>query len=138
MKRARAWMRAARARVGRRGSALLFFALLDLVLAASLAGAPAATRSSPTYAFLSLLLPLWAWALVWAAVGVVCLVQAFMLCDRIAFACASWLKVGWGVLNLTGWLLGEIPRGYVSAVIWLALASFVALIASWPEPPRRQ
>lgn len=130
------WIRAVRARIGRRGSALLFFALLDLVFAASMVAIPPSAASSPTYAFLATLLPLWAWAIPWATVGAVCLVQAFMAEDRLAFVAASGLKVGWGALHLAGWLLGEIPRGYVAAVIWLAFAGFVAVIASWPEPRR--
>jgi hypothetical protein len=129
-----AWQRVQR-RIGHRGAALLFFALVDLVFAASLAGAPLSTSSSGSYAFLVALLPLWVWAVPWAVVGLVCLVSAFRDEDRAAFVAASGLKVGWGSLYLAGFLLSEIPRGYVSAVIWLAFAGFVQVIASWPEPP---
>lgn len=137
--RARAWgaWRRFSGRVGHRGAALLFFALLDLVYAGSLAWAPATVRSTPAYAWLTGYLPLWAWAALWCAVGLLCLVQAFLKADRAAFAAASLLKVGWGVLHVAGWLLDAVPRGYVSAVIWLALAGFVQVIASWPEPRRR-
>lgn len=132
-----AWRRL-RTRIGRRGSALLFFALVDLVFAASLAGAPPSTSQSGGYAFLSTILPLQVWAIPWAAVGSMCLIHAPMHEDRPAFIAASGLKVGWGVLYLAGWMVGEIPRGYVSAVVWLAFAGFVAVISGWPEPaPRR-
>lgn len=131
------WWRRLRARVGHRGAALLFFALLDLTYAGSLAWAPASVRSSPAYAFLTGFLPLWAWTALWAGVGLLCLVQAFQRADRAAFAAASLLKVGWGVLYVAAWLLDVVPRGYVSAVIWLALAGFVQVIASWPEPAAR-
>jgi hypothetical protein len=111
-----------RDRVGRRGAALLFFALLDLVYAGSLGWAPSSVRSTPAYVWLTGYLPLWAWAGLWAGVGLLCLVQAFQRADRVAFACASLLKVLWGVLHVAGWLLDVVPRGYVSAVIWLARA----------------
>lgn len=112
---------------------MLFFALLDLVYAVSLIGAP------PTAAlrFLTSILPIPAWAALWGAVGLLCLVQAFMPSDRAAFAAAALIKVVWGVVQLWGWLFGDLDRGYVSAAVWLALAAFVHVIAGWPEPPRR-
>lgn len=128
---------ALRQRIGHRGAALLFFALVDLVYSASLAGAPPEIRATASYAFLTGILPLPVWAGLWGAVGAVCLVQAFMVHDRPAFVAASCLKVCWGSLYLAGWLLDEIPRGYVSAVIWLVFGGFVQVIASWPEPARR-
>jgi hypothetical protein len=126
-----------RHQVGRRGAALLFFAGIDLVFFVSLVSAPTATRTSSSYAFLSSLLPLPVWAIPWGAVGLVCLFYAFRDRDRPAFIAASWLKVGWGCIYLAGWLVGEIPRGYVSAVIWLGFAGFVQVIASWPDSRER-
>jgi hypothetical protein len=120
-------------RVGRRGVSLLFFALLDLVVALSLAYAPPEAMATPTYQFLQAVAPLLVWALAWGLVGVTCLVQAFMRSDRLAFAAASALKVVWGLLYLIGWLIADIPRGYISATIWLALAGFVQIIAGWRE-----
>ena len=124
---------ALRHRVGRRGACLLFFALLDAIYAASLTSAPA----SDTYQFLDSLMPLTWWAGVWACVGGMCVIQAFQHTDRVAFAAASALKVVWGLAQLIGWAFGDIPRGYVAATIWLALAAFVQVIAGWQEPSRR-
>lgn len=121
-------------RIGRRGASLLFLALLDLVYAASLLGAPPETRASPGIAFLVLLLPLPVWALIWGAVGVLCLIQAFLPTDRLAFSTASLLKVAWGTVYLLGWALGDVPRGYVTATIWLGFAAWVAIISGWREP----
>lgn len=125
---------ALRHRIGRRGCALLFFSLLDIIYALSLISAP----TTGSYRFLANMLPLPAWAAIWAAVGLLCATQAFLLSDRAAFAAASLIKVVWGVMQLIGWLTADLDRGYVSAVIWLALAAFVAVIAGWPEPPRRR
>lgn len=132
--RLRAWVRH---RVGYRGLALLFFALVDIVYAISLATLPPETSLQPAFVFLARVAPLPVWAAVWALVGVVCLGGAFAERDRVAFAFASLLKVAWGCLHLAAFVVGEIPRGYVSAVVWLAFAAFVHLIAVWPEPPRR-
>lgn len=118
--------------IGRRGCALLFFSLLDLVYATSLAADP--PTANGTGHFLASMLPLPVWAILWGSVGILCAVQAFMRSDRAAFAAASLIKVVWGIIALIGWLIGEVDRGYVSAVIWLALAAFVHVIAGWPEP----
>ncbi|MEU8199302.1 hypothetical protein AB0C10_36510 [Microbispora amethystogenes] len=119
-------------RIGRRGASLLFLALLDVVYAFSLATSPPPAGGSPS-AFLARLLPLPAWGAVWAAVGVLCAVQAFMRTDRWAFAAASLIKVLWGAVYLLGSLLGQVPRGWVAAAVWLGFAAWVAIISGWRE-----
>ncbi len=120
-------------RIGRRGASLLFLALVDVVYAYSLLAVPPETRASPGVVFLDALLPLPVWATIWAAVSVLCMVQAFMRADRFAFAASSLLKVLWGTVHLLGWALGAVPRGYVSAVVFLGFAGFVQVIAGWKE-----
>jgi hypothetical protein len=122
-------------RIGRRGAALLFFALLDLLYGLSLASPDPQVRLSPSVAFIAHVAPLPAWAALWAAVGVACLAGAFVRHDRWAFTAAVALKVLWGVTFLVGWLVAHLERGWVPAVIWLAMAGWVLIIASWPEPP---
>ena len=132
MRRAAAGLRR---RVGHRGSALLFFAVLDFVYCYSLLVPSRDARESPTLKFLAAIVPLWAWAIAWGSVGVVCLAKAFRRRDQAAFALAIGIKVLWGLVSLGGWLIGDVDRGYVSAAVWLVFAAFVGIIASWPEPP---
>lgn len=127
-------MRLAR-RVGRRGTALLFFALLDFVYAVALLTAP--RPLTPFYAWMDQVMPLHMWAGCWAAVGLVCLGFAFAIRDTTAFMAAVGLKVGWGLPALFGWINGAVPLGYISAVIWLAFAAFVYLIAGGIPPAQR-
>lgn len=123
-------------RVGRRGAALLFFTLLDLVYCFALLTAP--KPLTPQYVWMSEIMPLTAWAACWGAVGLICLWFAFRTYDTPAFTAAVSLKVGWGLLSFFGWIAGVVDRGYVSAVIWLAFAAFVALIAGGiPPAPER-
>lgn len=123
-------------RIGRRGCALIFFWLLDSVYAYGLLTAP--RPLVPFYAWMNMVMPLWAWAFCWATVGAVCLVYAFRVYDTVAFMCAVGLKVAWGGLAFFGWLASVVDRGYVSTVVWLAFAAFVFLIAGGipPAPPR--
>jgi hypothetical protein len=118
--------------VGRRGAALLFFTLLDLVYAFALLTAP--RPLTPFYAWMNQVMPLTIWAACWAAVGLICLGYAFVQRDTAAFMAAVGLKVGWGLPALFGWIHGSVPLGYISAVIWLAFAAFVYLIAGGIPP----
>lgn len=123
-------------RIGRRGAALLFFTLLDVIYCVGLLTAP--RPLVPFYAWMDGIMPLAAWAACWGTVGAVCLAFAFKTYDTPAFMAAVALKVGWGLLSLLGWLAGAVDRGYVSAVIWLAFAAFVFLIAGGiPPAPER-
>jgi hypothetical protein len=124
-----------RQRVGHRGSALLFFALLDIVIGLSLLAPSRQARHTDSLVYLASILPLWVWSIAWGAVGVTCLVYAGRRRDQVAFSAAIGIKVLWGLVSLGGWLLGEVDRGYVSAAVWLAMAAFVAIIGAWPEPP---
>jgi len=126
---------AERVRVGKRGRSLLFFAVLDLIISASLISPDHATRRAPLYVWLDSVAPLWTWSLLWGFVGLICLWNAFrQRNDRWGFSAAIAIKVLWGMLSLAGWLLGGVERGYVSAAIWLAMAGWVWEIAGWPEP----
>ncbi|MEU4772976.1 hypothetical protein [Micromonospora sp. NPDC023644] len=119
-------------RVGRRGSALLAFAALDTAYGLRLA--TARPDSNTLYAWLHGPVPLWPWAALWAVVAVVCAGGAVRGKDRVAFVAAISIKVLWCSLYLCGWLLGELPDGWVSAAVWGAFALIVGLIAGWPEP----
>jgi hypothetical protein len=124
-----------RDRVGRRGAALLFFALLDTVYCTALLTAP--RPLTVFYAWMNEILPLAVWAACWGVVGVICLCFAVAQRDTTAFMAAVALKVAWGLLAFFGWTSGTVPLGYLSAVIWLAFAAFVYLIAGGipPAPP---
>jgi len=124
------------ARVGRRGAAMLFFCLLDLVYAFGLYSAP--RPLVPFYAWMATIMPLGVWAACWGAVGVVCLWYAFRLYDTPGFMAAVALKTAWGLLSLFGWMAGAVDRGWISAVIWLAFAGFVFLIAGGIPPAARR
>lgn len=124
-------------RIGRRGASLLFLAMLDAVFAWSLATVPPLVEAAPAYLFIDRLMPLPVWAALWAAVGAVCAVQAFVHNDQIAYTLAVALKLGWGGSHLFAWVAYQVPRGYVSAAVWLAFGSWVFIISGWAEGSRR-
>lgn len=113
---------------------MLFFGLLDAVYAFSLFNPEASVRASAQLSFIQDVAPLSVWAAMWAFGAVICLACAFRDKDRWGFTVAMLIKVMWGALYVHGALAG-VERAYLGAVIWLCLAGWVAVIASWPEPP---
>lgn len=120
-------------RLSQRGAVLLILAIVDLVFAYALAAAPPQTLATETYRFYASLMPMPAWGTLWAFVGVLCLVQAWTPRDRVAYGCATGLKVGWALLHLGAWIAGVLPRGYVAAVIWMLGAGLVMVISTVPK-----
>jgi hypothetical protein len=128
-------LRALLRRIGRRGAALLMFAFIDSVYAFSLFNPLPEYRRTPTVLFLGAVAPLWLWGVLWAASAVACFVCAFLRHDRWGFASAMAMKTLWGLLFVFAAFMG-LDRAYVSAALWLAMAGWVGIISTWPEPPR--
>lgn len=123
-------------RIGFRGSALLFFAVLDGVFAFSYFNPPPEQRQAASLRYVADVAPLWFWGALWGAVGLLCLICAFRRHDKTAFAAAIAVKILWGGLYLSGAFVAHLERAYVSAGLWLCIAGFVAIISAWPEPAR--
>lgn len=121
-------------RIGRRGTALLFFAFLDSVYAYGLYHPAPEYRRTSSVLFLEAIAPLQLWGTLWLIAGILCLINAFRINDRIGFAGAIAVKVLWGLLFLAGALVVHLDRAYISATLWLCMAGWIAIIASWPEP----
>jgi hypothetical protein len=122
-------------RIGRRGYSLLVLGIFDELYALSI---PAATTThTATAAWLARVAPLWAWALLWAAAGLVLIIGAFCRHDQFAFAAAALLMTIWALTYLIGWAFHGVYRGWVSAAVWALFASWVLIIATWPEAGRR-
>ena len=115
-------------RIGRRGTTLLFLALVALLYPIGLAGQPPAARQG-----YELIAPWQVWAGAWAVTGGLCLAQAFMRRDRVAFTAAVAILLAWGSTALAAWLMGINPRGWLSALVWLALGGLIAVISTWTE-----
>jgi hypothetical protein len=125
--------------IGYRGAVLLVFGLVDLVYALSFAFPTTEALASSTFQWLILFLPIPAWVAIWASVGLICFFFAFRtIDDAIGYATAILIKVFWAGLFLWGWALGELMRGYLSAVIWAGFAFFLWLESRRPETAGRE
>lgn len=128
----RAWGVVSR-RVGRRGALLLSSGWLAIVYGLSLYY-PAPPNATATY--LASIAPLTVWAALWAATGLLCVTQAVMRHDRIAYSWGACTTLTWAVLMTVAWLTGALPRGWVLASIFLAVASPFLVGAGWHETLR--
>jgi hypothetical protein len=134
--------RAATRRLGRRGAALGWFGTIAAVVAWSLADPvrEPVLRAAPNYRIILSVAPPALWATVWAAVAVVCLIQAWMADDRLAFTSLIALLWIWSVMTLLA-LTQPIPQAattgiLLGGVVWSTFGGFVLVIAGWPEVPR--
>lgn len=125
-----------RHRIGRRGSALLVFAFVDLIIGWSLIDptGQAQARALASYRGMMAVCPLPVWGGLWILVGLVCAVSAFARRDAAGYFAAIGIKVVWAGCFAASWLIWEAPRGWLGAVTWCAFAALVYLIAGWPEP----
>lgn len=124
-------------RLGFRGSALLFFACLDATFSFSYFKPPPEARLSAGLRFVDSIAPLWFWGTLWGLVGLICLIYAFRVRDKVAFSAAIAIKILWAGMYVAGWFAVHLERAYVSAGLWLCIAGFVGVISAWPEPRRQ-
>jgi hypothetical protein len=113
-------------RIGRRGAFLGFLAVLDLCYGYSLLTTPPVLKYD-------LLLPWWAWGVIWLAVGAFALSGMFFRKDWPQYTVCAVLKAAWAALSAHLWLIQHLPRGWVSVVIWAAFSVTVVLVGGWPE-----
>jgi hypothetical protein len=118
--------------VGRRGAFLLWLAVLDLVYAYSLLSPPPSAMTNALTVYLASICPLAVLGVAWGAVGLICVVTAFLRADRLGFAAAICIKCVWTSLFIIGCFAG-VERAYLSAAIWGTLAALVWIVVGWPE-----
>jgi hypothetical protein len=122
---------ALRDRVGRRGYSLLVLGVFDELYSLSL---PDATKThTATSRWLASVLPLASWAVLWASAGMILIGGAFMRRDQVPFALAAAFMVMWSLVYLIGWIFHDVYRGWVAALVWAMVASWVLVVATWPE-----
>lgn len=122
------------ARIGRRGSSLLFFATILLVLGQSYFTSPVTPAGrEQLWAHLQFV-PLTAWGVAWIVGGLVCIAGAlYKRFEPWAFAFATTLIAMWAVGFFISWVTGHGYRSYVGFIIWAAFSAFILLISGWPE-----
>jgi hypothetical protein len=123
--------------IGRRGTFLLFLALLDVIFGyALLQPLPFGLSQNVLYQPFIAIMPLGWWATWWCATSALTATAAVWHRARVAaFADATLLKAGWAAGYLIGWRehLPAYARGYQSAILFGAFAFITVVISGWRE-----
>lgn len=129
-------VRLARRRVGRRGAILVLLGSIAALYGYALINQP--IPSSVGIRLLLQVMPMagWGWAML--AVGVLAVACAPLRqgADWPGFTGLVLVWTPWSLSYLVSWWLGENPRGWISATIFVALAGVPAVVAGWSEVPR--
>lgn len=116
--------------VGYRGAFLLFLAVLFGLYGFSIVHEPAAA-----FRQIESLIPVTVWAWLFMGTAALCVVQAPMRRDRLAYILAATLAAAWAAAFTEGWLIHHVPRAWVSVAIFGAVCGITLLESGRPEPP---
>lgn len=80
---------------------------------------------------------LWGWGIAWIVCGALALLDGLRpgVRSMIGFTAAVVMPTAWALVYFAAWLQGDIPRGWVSGVIFAALAGAIMIVASMPDVP---
>lgn len=126
-------------RVGHRGALLILLGAIALLYGVSLITTPPAPHP-PGLRLLLGLMGLHGWGATLAAAGGVAVLCAPLRQGRDwpGFAALTLVWLPWSLsFFVSWWPQGENPRGWVSALVFLALAGVPAVAAEWDEPSIR-
>jgi hypothetical protein len=121
-------------RLGYRGAFLLFLAAIDVVYGWFLVNpTPEQTRTSQ-FVWRDHIMPTEAWGVIWLTVAFILAVSAFLKQDRIGYAAAIALKLGWAFIAAVAALSGSVQGGWSSVAIWGGFAGLTIMESGRAEP----
>jgi hypothetical protein len=121
-------------RLGYRGAFLLFLAVIDLIYGWFLVHPTPESRNTTQFVWRDHIMAPEAWGTIWIVVGVALLFSAFMRQDRVGYALAVGLKVGWAFVAAAGGLSGHVQGAWTTVAIWGGFAALTVLESGRPEP----
>lgn len=80
-------------------------------------------------------LPLWVYGVLWVVAGALSILDGLRHNVRsvVGFTAAVIMPTAQAVIYFAAWLDGDLPRGWVSAVVFAAIAVAVLVVAGMPE-----
>jgi hypothetical protein len=121
-------------RLGYRGAFLLFLAAIDLVYGWFLINPTPEQERTTQFIWRDHIMPTQAWGVIWLCVAVVLVSTAFLRQDRIGYAAAVALKVGWSFIAAIAGLTGHVQGAWTTVAIWGGFAALTILESGRPEP----
>lgn len=123
----------------RRAAFLAVFGLAYLLVAKSLLDTDETPLVRHVFRFGLSIMPLWGWAVMWAACGAIALLDALVTRrgrDSIGFAAAVVAPTAWSIVYIAAWIGNDtrIRDLWVPAVNYIIIAGAVFLVAGLPDP----
>lgn len=121
-------------RLGYRGAFLLFLAIIDAIYGWFLVHpTPEQTRTTQ-FIWRDHVMPTQAWGVIWLTAAVVLIVSAFMKQDRVGYAVAIAIKIGWAFIAAAAGLTGHVQGAWSTVAIWGGFAALTILESGRAEP----
>ena len=78
--------------------------------------------------------PLWIHGVVWVVSGVLAVIDGIRpsIQSMVGFTAAVIMPTVWALVYLSAWADGDLPRGWVNAAVYGALAGAIAIVAGMP------
>lgn len=121
-------------RLGYRGAFLFCLSIIDVTYAWFLISPTPEQSANSDYVWRDHIMPSYAWGGIWLAAAGVLMICAFSRQDRIGYAIAIGLKVGWAFVAAAGGLTGNVQGSARSVAIWGGFAMLTVIASGWPEP----
>jgi peptidoglycan/LPS O-acetylase OafA/YrhL len=121
-------------RLGYRGAFLLFLAIIDVIYGWFLINPTPEQSRTTQFIWRDHIMPTQAWGVIWICVAIILVVSAFMRQDRIGYAAAIALKVGWAFIAAVAGLTGSVQGAWTTVAIWGGFAALTILESGRPEP----
>lgn len=124
---------------GRRGAFLIAFGVAYGGLGYSYAFVEPTAGRAAALAYITNHLSIHWLGIPWLVVAVVALGSAFVRepSDRFGYSGLSFLPVIWGGLYVIAWRLGDSPGGWVSGILYAAIAAAPLIVSGMVNPPSR-
>lgn len=121
-------------RLGYRGAFLLFLAAIDVVYGWFLINPTPEQARTTQFVWRDHILPSEAWGAIWLTVAAILVVSALMRQDRVGYAAAIALKVGWAFIAAMSGLTGHTQGSWTAVAIWGGFAGLTIMESGRAEP----
>ncbi|GAA4358381.1 hypothetical protein [Angustibacter luteus] len=122
----------------RRGAFLLSFGIAYAGIGYSYAVAQSSPGRAVALSFITDHLSIHWLGVPWLVAGVVAIVSAFMRepRDRYGYSFLTFVPLLWGGLYLLAWRLHTAPQGWVTWILYSAIAAAPLIVSGMSNPPR--
>lgn len=118
----------------RRSAFLVLFGIAFSVIGYSYIRGPAAPNLQEQLHLALAVVPLWFFGAVWLVCGLVAIATGITRWQKpLGFAALTFIATMWGGCYFAGWLAGDAPVGYRTAVVFWVIAGAVHIVAGMVE-----